>query len=259
MPDRRDHTRTSPVESGQSPQAERLSESVPRTGELVCVDPAPLVTSGIRDRWRDRTERPVLLATGSVVVSVAMALWKIWFAIVGEASLFWLSNAGFSIGIALSKCAVISAHHRRRTPHATRSHTSAVRHERRMYRVAGAVIGCLSVLYVVSSSFLVFGQARTESYGQIVGIGIATVTFTELAMAIRGTIISRRDGGLAVRAIRLANLANALVLLVLTQSALMSFASNQDSSAFTGVAGMVFGSLGAIIGIVMVAHRLPRS
>lgn len=55
------------------------------------------------------------------------------------------------------------------------------------------------------------------------------------------------------------NLAGAFLLLVLTQTALLSAMEETDQSAYNGLLGMLMGTLAAAIGIYMLLRRLPRN
>jgi hypothetical protein len=55
----------------------------------------------------------------------------------------------------------------------------------------------------------------------------------------------------AISAIKLTDLTSALVSLVLTQTAILSFTTQGDMSYFNGISGMLFGGIATLIGIYM--------
>lgn len=58
----------------------------------------PALPARVREDWLDPNRRSVLLARISIVTSLVMAVAKIGVAVVATASLFWLTNAAFSVG-----------------------------------------------------------------------------------------------------------------------------------------------------------------
>lgn len=213
-----------------------------------------------RDHWLDVTSRNVFFAKCSIGTSLTMAAWKIVVAVLATASLFWIINAAFSIGLAAARYMTVSTHRSSRRP-APRIPRTAEQRERRMYRTTGAVILGLSIVYMVSCATMLFGDAHIERYDTIVGITIAALAFTELGLAIHGAITTRNNTNLIVGAIKLSNLASALVLIVLTQSALTSFSDGEGASLShaTGLGGILFGGLAGAIGVYMLVRRLPTA
>ncbi|WP_028709047.1 hypothetical protein [Propionicicella superfundia] len=236
---------------------QELSPERARVGVAPVPHTVPRVTRRLGVDWRDLRERSVFFAMWSIGGSVAMAAWKIGAAVLVGGSLFWLSNAAFSVGIAVAKSLAVVAHRQGRTGK-VRGPANRVRAQHRIYRTAGAAVCVLAALYVVSCLTMVFGGGASESYDTYSGIAIATLTFTELGMAIAGVVSARRNSDVVVEVIKLANLAGALILLALTQTALMSFSSEDGAPAhLTGVAGVFFGSGACVIGVYMLVRPLP--
>ena len=118
-----------------------------------------------------------------------------------------------------------------------------------------AIVWGLSIAYVLSCLPMALGTSTAEAYDPHVGIVIAAVTFVELALSVHGVISARRNKDLLVEAIKLTNLAAALILIVLTQTALLSFAYSGDATVVNGVCGIVFGSIAGLIGAYMLVRR----
>jgi|GEM_PF-2089895 hypothetical protein len=209
-------------------------------------------------RWRDLRGRTVLFAQWSIGTSLVMATWKVVAALLATASLFWIANAAFSVGLAVAKILVVDAHRGERAAHPRGRHLDPDRWQRQVYRVAGGAVLLIAALYVVSCAAMMVGGGEVQTYDKYTGIAIATLTFTELGLAISGIVSARRRADLLVEVIKLSNLAGALVLLVLTQTALISFANDGGADPrVTGLGGVVFGAAAGLIGLYMLVRPLP--
>ncbi|GAA2180546.1 hypothetical protein GCM10009785_11820 [Brooklawnia cerclae] len=234
---------------------EPVSPRLPRLELAV----ARLLPARVQGRWLNRTERNVTFARVSIVTSLLMAVWKIIVAVVATASLFWLTNAAFSIGLAIVKYIAVSAHQPGRPGRPPRAPEVIERRQHIMYRATGAGIIVLAVVYIAGCLTMVLNGGQVERYDDVAGITIAAVTFTELGMALYGVFAARRDSDLVVEMIKLSNLAGAFVLLVLTQSALLSFSYSESTPQYTGLGGIAFGVLAGAIGVYMLTRRLPTA
>lgn len=92
--------------------------------------------------------------------------------------------------------------------------------------------------YGVYMTRLVFHDADVMKYDMFLGIMVACVSFVEMGVAIKGCFNSYGKGHY-YRNIKLINLCSALTAIVLTEMALMSFASEIDSRKLDGMFGMV--------------------
>lgn len=118
----------------------------------------------------------------------------------------------------------------------------------------------MATLYVISCIAMLTGGSRTRPYDQYTGITIAALTFAELILAVVGIVSARRKSDLIVEVIKISNLAGALTLLVLTQTALMSFSDTNGADPHTtGLTGIVFGSVAGLLGLYMIVRRLPAA
>jgi hypothetical protein len=205
----------------------------------------------------DTSERGIYLAGLSIPIGILVAGWKIALTVLSP-SWFLAANALFTLGAVVAKQHVVRAHFLTRTapdPDGTlRPHPG----RRRAYRTTGAMVSLLALLYVASCVPLVVDPGEQERFSEIVAISIAVVAFTELAMAIRGVVAARRSKDLAVEAIRMVNLAGAMVLIVLTQTALTSLDGGIGTSVYNGAAGILFGTIAALIGVSMLTRRIDQ-
>jgi len=84
------------------------------------------------------------------------------------------------------------------------------------------------------------------------GILIAAVTFSDIAMSIYGIIKANKSSNSAEKRNKQLNLCSAIILLSLTQQALLSFTNpSKDLSLFVGVGGIIFSSITLVIGFLI--------
>lgn len=110
------------------------------------------------------------------------------------------------------------------------------------------LVGSLTYVSYISQMFFV---PPMFSYGEIPAIMIAAVSFTELTLAI---INLKKSKGALHAGLRCVNLTSALTAIVLTQSAILSFAYKADTSFYNALGGMIFGCLCAVIAITMLGY-----
>lgn len=122
----------------------------------------------------------------------------------------------------------------------------------RYYQCSGLILIIASVLYMIYSVRLLIHPVNS-TYSAYVAINIAAFTFVELTMNIRGVMIERKNRTLLVHAIKMINLASSLICLVLTQTAILSFASDQANHhpATNGFFGIIMGGVASILGVSM--------
>lgn len=132
------------------------------------------------------------------------------------------------------------------------------REQCRYHMLAGAVLSAVSVLYIAYSARLLF-YPTTSIYHPYVAIGIAAVTFAEIAINIRGVIVEQRNRTMLIHAVKMINLASSLICLVLTQMALLSFTDTNiiiTKSHANATMGILMSSVAAILGIAMIIRSM---
>lgn len=211
---------------------------------------------GIRPLWcrlragmKDTSRRNVYVTAMAIPGHVVMASTKA-VVLLFSFSAFMTANVLFTFGLALIKAFVIVADRRA----VKRGMATAIP---RAYRTTGLIVLVLSIAYIVSCLPLALGTNTSEHYDEKVAIAIATIAFTELGFSVHGLFSSRKNEDVLMEAIKLSNLASSLILLVLTQTALLSMSSSTtgDPSRYNGVCGVVLGTVAAFIG----AHMMIRS
>lgn len=163
-------------------------------------------------------------------------------------SAFMAATALFTLGLACIKALVVLAY-RRAKQHGS---TTAVP---RTYRLTGYIVFSLSFVWMLSCLPLALGGEASMRYDGFLALTIATITFTELVISVHGIVSSRHHKDSLMEAVKLSSLASAITLLVLTQTALLSMAGEDESvSQINGWFGIGAGMASAGIGIYMLAR-----
>lgn len=123
--------------------------------------------------------------------------------------------------------------------------------EMQYYLFIGIVICVASICYLIYMVRLFFIPSTT-SYGEITAIAIAAMSFTELGFAIYGLIKARKQKDLLTEGLKAINLVSAMAAIVLTQTAILSFTSEDNMSYYNGIGGVVVGALSLILGFYMI-------
>lgn len=113
--------------------------------------------------------------------------------------------------------------------------------EKRSFKFHNNLVGIFLLLagfqYGIYMTRLIFHNASVMDYDMFLGIIIACVSFVELIIAIKGCFNSYGKGHY-YRNIKLINLCSALTAIVLTEIAIMSFASEEDPRLINGIFGV---------------------
>lgn len=127
----------------------------------------------------------------------------------------------------------------------------------RFYRRSGMVLIGASLLYMVYSGWAYY-HPKQVVYHEYIALAIATFTFTEIGLNLRGVIVNRNNRTPLLHAIKTINLAASLVSLVLTQSAILAFAGDGDHDpSVNALLGLTMGASAALLGVYML-RRIRR-
>lgn len=201
-------------------------------------------------RALDTGRRNVYFSAAAIPGHVVMAGWKGSLLFVTP-SLFILANALFTLGLAFSKALIVISD--RRTKRGSGRAIPVA------YRAGGALLIVLALAYTASCVPYLLGTESSGKYDYAVAIAIATVTFVELGFSLHGLFSSKRRGDLLMEMNKLGNLAASFVLLVLTQTALLSMADDRDLTFYNGLCGTIMGTAAALIGVYMVLRPIRSS
>lgn len=189
-----------------------------------------------------RSKLHIYLAKISIGTNTIMAIGKIILGIL-TASIFMCVNACYNIGMVFAKYYF----------HKGANKNTDLDKEYKYYRIIGIIIIISSMIFIVYSLRMFIGE-KTPKYSKEAAIAIATITFFEIGINIKGAISAKKADKLMLQANKLINLSSSLISIVLTQTAIMSFTYKADSSASNGISGIVFGGCAAFIGVYMVLN-----
>lgn len=183
-----------------------------------------------------------------------MALLKDTFLVIGKTaisiatfSFFMFVNALYSVGLGTARLIAL------------RMKGKNKKEQLQCFRLVGIVIFLTSLCYALYSVRLFMGQ-KTLEFPMIIALSIAVYTFLEFGINIRDAIRLRMLHDLESAALKFISLASTMICFVLTQTAILSFADERDTSAANGLAGILFGGIAGLIGLFMIvkSYRLER-
>ena len=128
-------------------------------------------------------------------------------------------------------------------------------HKYENFYFCGIIVVISSISYILYSDYIYFNGSNSK-YNLYVSIGIATLAFYHITMAIIGLVNSKRRKNLQTKTINLTNLASAFISMSMTQTALLSSKVNEDMSKYNAIGGIVFGILALIVGIYMIIYTI---
>ncbi len=194
-------------------------------------------SSKIQKEYDASASRAFHLAGISGAWNLFLGLGKIVSGILSFSGFVCVSGC-YTIGMVLARyCAVAGA-----------IWADSPKEQYRYYRLAGGVLMGASLAYMAYSGWAYFHPKYTV-YPKYIALAIATFTFTEIGLNIRGILMNRKDGTLLVHALKTINLASSLILLVLTQSAIRSIAQGgYHEPSSNALLGFLAGGGAALLG-----------
>jgi hypothetical protein len=200
-------------------------------------------------------ERSFFYAGVSALFNLLFAAAKLVLFLV-EPNLFLLANVLFSLGVSAAKAIAVGSYRRSRSSeHADAP--SAIAQYRAATRI-GIVLSASAVLYVGLCLPLLMGTSVSVAFEPLVAEILALIAFVELGFAITAAIRMRRSKQPLVRSIRVVNVGSALVLVILAQAAILSFATTAESSWGVGVSAMIFGGATVVGALSLIFHSARR-
>ncbi|HWQ74132.1 MAG TPA: hypothetical protein VN441_02340 [Syntrophomonas sp.] len=198
----------------------------------------------VTERFTPAISRSLKMAGASGIANIMVGLGKLVMGIL-SLSFFTCVSAFYTFGMVVAKYFALSGILKARN-----------RGEQyRYYTLSGIILTVASLLYIAYSVRL-FLHPTIAVYHMYVALAIASFTFAELAINLRGVIRERRNHTPLFHAIKMINLASSLICLVLTQTAILSFTNPQMeiSASANGLIGIFMGACATMLGIVMIVH-----
>ena len=195
---------------------------------------------------RDSIKTISVLIKHRKLVFTRITILKDAFLVVGKTaisvislSFFMFASALYSVGMGVARF------------YAVRMHAQERVRQIKSYRYVGIIIFAASICYVIYSTRL-FRGGKTELYSMYIALVIALYTFVEFGINIREAFRLRKSKALEAKAFRAISLSSTLLCFVLTQTTIISFASEGDNSFANALAGVVFGGLAALVGLYII-------
>ena len=200
----------------------------------------------IRTQYSAAASRSLHLTGISGIGNIFLGLAKIISGVLSM-SVFVCVNGCYTLGMVLARyCALAGV---------LQGKDEAVQY--RYYRRSGKILIGASLLYMVYSGWT-YSHPKQVVYHEYIALAIATFTFTEIGLNLRGVIRNRKNKTPLLHAVKTINLAASLISLVLTQSAILAFAGDGDHDpAVNGLLGLVMGVCAALLGVYML-RRIGR-
>ena len=199
----------------------------------------------IQENYSAAVSRTLHLTGLSGLGSILMGLFKILSGVL-SLSVFTCVNGCYTLGMVAARyCALAGV-----------LKTKKISEQYRYYRWSGIVLITASCLYIAYSIRMYFRPTYTV-YHPYIAMGIATVTFVEIGVNLRGVLVFRKNQSPLLHAIKTISLATSLISLVLTQAAILSFADDSQNPEVTGITGTLMGACAALLGVYMLL-RLRR-
>ena len=129
------------------------------------------------------------------------------------------------------------------------------KYEYENFYFCGIIVLISSISYVLYSDYIYFNGSNAE-YHMYIAIGIATLAFYNITVAIIGLIRAKKRKDIKNQTIKLTNLASSFISMSLTQTAILSFTTKSDMSKYNAIGGIIFGMLSAIVGIYMIIYTI---
>lgn len=184
-------------------------------------------------------ENYILIRRTIISLNTINYLLKIVLAVIAKSLLLFIYSF-YNISINLAKRTSLREH---------------INYKYENYYFCGIIVLISSIVYIIYSNYIyVYGS--NIKYSMYTGIGIATLAFYNITIAIIGIVKAKKDKNLTMETIKLTNLASSLISMSLTQTAILSFTNAEDMSRYNGIGGIFFGILSMIIGIYMIIYTI---
>lgn len=199
----------------------------------------------IQVNYNSAISRSLHLTRLSGAGNILLALFKIISGVLAL-SVSTCVNGFYTLGMVLARYCALTGVVR----------TKEVSEQYRYYRWSGIVLISASCLYIACSIRMYF-HPDYAVYHPYIAMGIATVTFVEIGLNLRGVLVFRKNRFPLLHALKTINLATSLISLVLTQAAILSFTNDVQNPSSNGILGVLMGVCAALLGMYML-RRMRR-
>ena len=121
------------------------------------------------------------------------------------------------------------------------------------YILIGIIVLISSIIYEIYAIYM-YIYGTNAHYNMYFAIGMAIVCFIDLVLAIIGLIKANRRNDIKTKIAKLLNLATSIILISVTQIAILSFIGNGDISKTCGLGGMFFSGISILIGLYIIIY-----
>lgn len=181
-------------------------------------------------------KRIINITRSSMIWNILVALYKISLAYMSH-SILILVYAMYDISLIITKTTFIIK----------------LKDESEKYYIVGLIVMGSSIWYMLYSiRILVVGSPI--QYNLYVSIAIAIITLLDIVIAVVGIRHARIRMNLEEETSKFITLANSLISLSLTPTAILYFTKIDNISFYMGVLGIIFGALSALIGVYMMFY-----
>lgn len=198
------------------------------------------ISQSIRNGHGEQESRSLHITGATGTFSVLLGLGKIISGIL-SLSVFACMNGCYTLGMATARYCALAGVVR----------ADKKRDQYYYYRLSGGIMVAASLLYVAYSLWTIW-HPKEVHYGKIIAISIATITFTEIGMNLRGMLKYRKAKSPLLHAIKTISLGTSLISLVLTQSAILAFADDVQNPSVNGLLGAIMGGVAVLLGWYMI-------
>lgn len=189
----------------------------------------------------DYKEKANISAKISIFSNLIISFSKVIMGIF-TSSIFLFVSAFYSIGCAISRITYLIG----------LSNAKNLKDEITYYFRISIILFVTSLTYIIYSIRLFITPTHT-SYPMVVGIALAAISTFEMYFAIRGLIKSHKRKDLLLSGLKAISVATALLSIVLTQTAILSFTMpDTDCSLYNALIGIILGGICLLISIFMI-------
>lgn len=184
-------------------------------------------------------DKTIILKKITTTLNAILGIFKIILAIISHSLLLFIYSF-YNVSISIAKRTSIR---------------EKQKYEYENFYFCGIIVLIASISYILYSDYIYFNGSSSK-YNMYVAIGIATLAFYNITMAIIGVVKAKKRKDIKNQTIKFTNLASSFISMSLTQTAILSFTTEGDMSKYNAIGGIVFGVLSAIVGIYMIIYTI---